>query len=457
MKKIVLSLIAVFSILLTTHAQLSTVVEHTYISDDGGDANCSAYWEYQTSKYVIFHTTGIKTAMFKLVKFDNFYTGTPNFSGNYTEINVVDVPEDIYVSDIKVDGNMAYFCGYIRIAPYTTQGVIGFFDLVSMATTTSVTIEWYLIDNTSQLNKLVAYTDQWMVQHVAAIGEEPDPQIGPNAIRYVLIEIPNISTAPPTSVTKYDFDDYEYESVHEILYTGNYVVLIGYHKDLSIRLYDPTGPALGTIFDYLNTYSAFADTFSSITHSTFDDNNNIILSYQNYHNNTPSSMIRVIELYNMTNTASQQIFLPDKSEPQVLEYFSDNNSLVLMQTFQFPNLTDYNTAFIQLQHSPSTTYYAPVFYRDTELYQTMTRSDFKDKDLLALSADNRWLIRDITMPLPPLTLYCPYADQISVDIPNNLSHTKILHQPLNNPTSMHYHSVIKNCYQPSVTNDCFSY
>ena len=456
MKKTVLSFIAILALTLTTHAQLTTVVEHTNISDDGGYANCSAYWHYLTDDYVIFHTTGTKQPFFKLVKFDNYYSGIPYATGNYTDIKYIDVPQDISVNDIKVDGDMAYFCGYINIAPQTTLGVVGFFSLISMATTPTVTIDWYVIDNTSLLSKLVAYSDPMGTHHVASIGEQPDPSIAPNARQFFLIDIKDITT-PFYSIQKYDFIDYEYESVHEILYNGNYVILIGAHKGISIRLYNTTGPALGIPFDDLHIYTAYDDSYSSITHSTVDIHNNIIMSYQNFYSNIPSSMIRVIELTNMTNVASQQIFLPEKSEPQVLEYFADNNSLTLMQTFQFPNPTDFNTTFIQLQHSPSVRYNAPAFYRNHELFQTMTRSDFKYKDLIALSADNRWLIRDITSTLPPLTFACPYSDIIKVDIPKELTHSKIAHQPIPNTTSMVHDSDTKFVHTNLVTNDCISY
>lgn len=416
-------------------AQLTALVEQSPICDYNVRPTNIAYWEYGGDEYGVYHTGENETEWFKLVKFSNFYSGTPVSPYGYTELKKIPVHNDVTIVDIAVYHDYAVFCGWIKNGPgiYDTEGIIGVFDLTIMAAGGIPQIHYERITGSYRIDKVIAYK-RLLYEKIVAIGEEAFPGYSlPNRSYFILEADFDMSSAnpnPPLSNAQKRglFISYPYlETPSEILLTDNYLVIVGYATKfdaLTIRRCDPDN-VLSTVamFQDMYYYPSVSHDVLSHTHSTihvsYDDYINI--SYlTNSFGSYFSTCIRTVDLRTMQIVASQEMPLNNKSEPMDLIYMPTYKHLVLMQNMPFPTTTDSVTScFVKVDPFAFSNYMSDVIYLDDDIYGTVTRNETTGSEALAVSKDDRLFVFRADYGLTFSTPNCPRKNSIAIRVIDN--------------------------------------
>ena len=466
MKKFISLLLAVCGIAVAAFSQTryTSVVydENTY-----GISNAyhCAVRHWQGTFSVAASNLGQGKVAFSLIDhtdFDNIYMGTPpspNITGRYSVFqDNVDFPK-LYINDLYVVDNYAFFCGEIDGC-----AIYGYFDINNLLGT-SLNLNLYKLTPSLtytppiSLKKLVAYNMGGGIYDVVSFGDEKKE----TELYYsstIIVEINNATNispyiqalyipSSPTPFPKKVFYD-------DIILTDSYVVILGHDLNFitascgcgyPLFSFGNRGNVVTDIYSFGSYYLPVAWEANDKVAGVALQDDKFAIAYVNDHGSgNYYTRLRVIDIPTMNNTYSQEFKKQEKEYPIEMIYLSGLKSIEILQ-----RVTD-SSNFIQMFP------FVSVPYTTTML--TPNNHEFKSLNAIDghrfISARNSTVyLEDRTASIPHSSPSCPTNNRLKVDTIANLMPTNTLfgiNETWNISPILNYSDV-----KPTNFKGCFSF
>ena len=303
------------------------------------------------------------------VRDDNHHQFTYENSSTLT-YNYFDLPspefDKIIVEDFKIIDDMLFYCGE---NVDSNKGVVGTFYATSLQSLGAlVQVDYYYIDNTTDLDALEVYIDPVTnMPRLAVVGYNRVGNCGIWACG-VLVDcdgcLPGVA---PTSITV--FESYyvapnEMEQWQDVVATDNWVALVGYghiggRDGIIFRRY-PKGNPFGTETKYFYFYAESESPIAEEIHALYLRDEDIAIAYRSVRDDNVSDVtkFRIFDIGLMSNVNSQEYVVPYKSQLGEMAYMKKADIVALLNFFSSPNyianfvymipyqMTPYNSVFV---------------------------------------------------------------------------------------------------------------
>lgn len=334
---------------------------------------------------------------------------------------------DIWVYDMEIVDDIVFFCGYksvTSVTPTVYHGVVGWFDLNLFV---SGTFAPRIIDvpDAFELLKMVAYKVGSKYK-VVAVGYNSNIPVFPYSLadNSTIVEIDDVTGAPTYYYSIIDRSTGLNEYIHDIVYTGQSVVLVGIVKQFTnplyhIRIFDnPASLHTSILGDKVFYFtSGVSNEVQGRTYPTLMNDGTIAITYVHHEPSlgTYETWLRVVDTFIPTpsNINSQAFSIDYKYEPIDLAYSKKEETLVLMQHVKY--YYNYNPQFVFLKPLYSSSYNANLSHFRTDF--TPTSLDIYSKSsFVAVGERNQTYLQAI----PTQINYCPELNDVKVaPIPNS--------------------------------------
>ena len=378
--------------------------------------------------------------------YNNYYAGS--FTGVFGEN--IQLPSEIsHINDLRILGDYAYFCGQTS----DNKGFIAFFNINSFFST-NVPINWSIIQEVTQLDKLAAYYDSYNHSKVVAIGKN-DVLNFPNIHRdYIIVEVNDILLTPTCYYANLQYNDV----LHEVIFTpsGKLCFVEKYipNKALGIRLANPDNVINDPTLENVYYYPSSPEEVLSPTHSATIDDLLTVSFLDMTSSGSFSTKIRHFDLTSMDMINAQEFVFDGKSEPwDFIYYHFYEHKAVLLQPFEFPAYSGHTqTNFIFLDLDNINPYVTDVLYHLDQDYYSVDQFGFS---YFEATGGNRRYQHNCSQSLPSGST-CPAQSDIKVNIINTLPklHVTTPISPqisnwanLNFNPSITTHNGYDNCYE----------
>lgn len=353
-----------------------------------------------------YHSDGVKST-FVCTKVSDFsspyYAAGPNIDEYYYHIPI---SPSIWINDIKIVKDYAFFCGWEVISPSLSIGIIGAIYLPDFIMGT-FNYHYHQILQTLELKQMVAY-DNGGRYKVVAIGTKQLPSLSSNNCA---VEIDDPQNPSPSN---YDYRDFYSsatysEFINDIVCTDHTITFVGviisstngYYPsyrasaDKSAVLSDPS-------FDILHVMPYSFESSGIHPQAVHLKENLIAVSYlHDDGTGSFSSRLRVIDVASNINTNSQEMSIDLKDEPIELAYSSEEDQMALLH--HLLNLTGGTSQFSFWHPFATISYYADITYYSKPFYSI----DIFRKTNLVSTGGNLWYLQDMlsfsNRSCPPLT------------------------------------------------------
>lgn len=389
----------------------------TYYSSVLWDASMDSQGEIVRSwgsDHVLTYHIGPSGNTFSLARVSDFHSPATSAGPFALARQTSALPADMWVTDVRIWGDEAFFCGSIG-----THAVVGKIDLNAFSTG-SVSIS-YIEDSTSatRYKKLVAYKHTSSARVVACLGENAasgyNDVVSVYSYAGAFLHL-NTYTLPPEE----DMDD--------ILYTGDAVVLVGRYNNSTTRNQliirrSPSTTLPATLTDR-TLYPAASYEVNGRTSSVYMRGYSttpvIAVSYVHYDSpsNQLSTRVRYIDLRTMAMLRSHEFPRVEKEEVLATLYSKWDGRLAVVFSEPEPGIASNVTKTVLLQPDMPSPYPAVrLFFPPSENFTSADiLNDPSSKDINLVEAGRgRWYLQHI--PSAGFgTTGCPGGDMINVDI-----------------------------------------
>lgn len=353
-----------------------------------------------------YHSDGVKST-FVCTKVSDFsspyYAAGPNIDEYYYHIPT---SPSIWINDIKIVKDYAFFCGWEVISPSLSIGIIGAIYLPDFIAGT-FSYNYHRIDQTLELKQMVAY-DNGGRYKVVAIGTKQLPSLSSNNCAVEIVNPQNPSLSNYDYYNFYSSATYT-EFINDIVCTDRTITFVGviisstngYYlsyrasADKSAVLSDPS-------LDILHVMPYSFESSGIHPQAVHLKENLIAVSY--LHDDgigSFSSRLRVIDVASNINTNSQEMSIDLKDEPIELAYSSEEDQMALLHPLL--NLTGGTSQFSFWHPFATVSYYADITYYSKPFYSI----DIFRKTNLVSTGGNLWYLQDMlsfyNRSCPPLT------------------------------------------------------
>lgn len=303
--------------------------------------------------------------------------------------------DNIFVYDFERMGDTVFFCGYNK-----SIAIVGFFT-ESVFTSGSGNVFYAKVPETGCLNKMEVYSDpNTQNPVVAAVGQNG---IDTNQFITTSIFVFEFSGGNVTYKHK-DYSMFWQNRIYQdIAVTDNYIVAVGICNFASNQIALTTIDKKNTLFYNRYIPIEIAGNMNSINYSIeYLQDDEVAISSLVDNPSTPSifvSPVHVFDAASATFVNSQTVPLLQKSAPyNEMKYFPDNQTLLLLQTNDYPVLFTTNSVFYYLDPYTTIPYNALTVFDNSSYYYSLDRfakySVLATGELKALS--HSFLMHDIT-------------------------------------------------------------
>lgn len=413
-------------------------------------------WNKNYSVGVVGDSTTIGLA---LINHSDFFS-TPTATGPACSEIIAHPPvyftdTNITVSDIYIVDDIAFFCGYYRIGPYTNQAIFGHINLQNLLAGTAP-LHYGYATGVERLHKLVAFKD-YTGYRIIAIGDDID-STAPGSVytKEKIVDIENVLGSAPIGINIYSLSAnsfYDKEYLYDVMLTEDFIVFTGHyytggHDEVHFRMAEK-GPLLATpMLHTVHLLGAPGEANANVAATALVDNQ-IALAYvyEDQMNIQFYDRMRVIDLNTLSNTISQQLWRQDKIYPTMMDYIAEYKKVVMLQPYKNP------VDFILWEPFKTTAYTLNILTPPTGLLYRHVHS-LVNKGFIS-SCGPLIYLQDAAATMPASSPTCPASISAPVKHIENLPIVKI-----SDPRPISYNISIPSSYfsisVDSLTNSCFS-
>ena len=346
----------------------------------------------------------------KVVTYKPGYPGTIAVATSSGEQSV-DLPGGITVLDMRVYGDIVYFCGTFK---NSISGVLGYVDLnVLSGLSTTVTINYFMVNNATDLYRMVVYPNP-VTPRIVAVGINRSIVTPDMRATSVVVDCPDISTSPSYQYRNANDIGAYSEQWRDIVYTGASVILVGHItstvNEIVLRECDPYNPTYG-IIDQMHCFPTNDIIVTDEIRATFLFGQNIAVVYRgaDVPDVTDYSHFRVFDVGTWSNICSQEMIVPYKSYIHEMIFIPADKSVVLLQ--DFPSSIGPKSNFVYIDPLNNSNYSAPFTYYSDWVFHSVDRYD---GSRYIGAGNGHWLLRDKTASFPAPSVLPPYQQCPSV-------------------------------------------
>ena len=370
----------------------------------------------------------------KVVTYKPGYPGTIAVATSSGEQSV-DLPGGITVLDMRVYGDIVYFCGTFK---NSISGVLGYVDLnVLSGLSTTVTINYFMVNNATDLYRMVVYPNP-VTPRIVAVGINRSIVTPDMRATSVVVDCPDISTSPSYQYRNANDIGAYSEQWRDIVYTGASVILVGHItstvNEIVLRECDPYNPTYG-IIDQMHCFPTNDTIVTDEIRATFLFGQNIAVVYRgaDVPDVTDYSHFRVFDVGTWSNICSQEMIVPYKSYIHEMIFIPADKSVVLLQ--DFPSSIGSKSNFVYIDPFNSLNYTAYFVYYSDWVFHSVDRYD---SSRYIGAGNGRWLLRDKTASFPapsvlPPYQQCPSVGKIRITHIDNAPHAAYTYTNPNSP------------------------
>lgn len=342
--------------------------------------------------------------------------------------------DSIVVNDFRIINGLLYFCGKNGAS---NKGVIGVFALADLLgpVGSSVNFAYYELDNTTSLNRMVAYIDPTTNNpRLAAVGQNKNNSCGV-WVCSVWVDCPDLlpgaTTASVTVYRSYYLGTSDAELWNDVVATDDWVVLVGSgynsgQQGVVLRRFHkgfPTDPEINKFYIYSESNRLVSEEVRALPIRE----NDVAVAYRGVRNNnvTDYTKFRIFDIDAMLNINSQEYVVPYKSMLNEMAYMKQADRVVLVNEFPSPQTMSNFVYLIPYQSS----YYPSVYVHDGA-WRFWSVTDLDGKKFVGAGCFH-FLLRDATASFPASNDYsatpslCPADEALKVSVIDNVNRVVI--------------------------------